>query len=76
MRVGIARCDPRNFQRLFEPFFTTKEDVGTGLGLWVSKGIVEKHNGRLTVTTSTEPEEHGTTFTVTLPLTADTSGQI
>lgn len=62
--------EPRDLPRVFEPFFTTKEDVGTGLGLWVSKGIVEKYNGRLTVTTSTAPQEHGTTFTVMLPVTA------
>ena len=51
--------------QLFEPFFTTKSDVGTGLGLWVSKGIVEKHKGSLTVSTV---EGQGTTFTVTLPI--------
>lgn len=53
--------------RLFEPFFTTKEDVGTGLGLWVSKGIVEKHRGSIRVASSTS-EESGTTFTVMLPM--------
>ena len=51
--------------QLFEPFFTTKSDVGTGLGLWVSKGIVEKHKGTLTASTT---EGQGATFTVTLPI--------
>jgi signal transduction histidine kinase len=53
--------------RIFEPFFTTKKDVGTGLGLWVSKGIVEKHQGRLEVVSSQHEEDHGTAFIMTLP---------
>jgi PAS domain S-box-containing protein len=52
---------------IFEPFFTTKKDMGTGLGLWVSKGIVEKHQGRLDVVSSQEAEDHGTAFVMTLP---------
>jgi PAS domain S-box-containing protein len=35
--------------RLFEPFFTTKRDTGTGLGLWVTKGIVDKHRGSIQI---------------------------
>jgi signal transduction histidine kinase len=35
----------KNLKRLFQPFFTTKKDVGTGLGLFVSKQIIEKHRG-------------------------------
>lgn len=52
---------------IFDPFFTTKpKGKGTGLGLSVSQGIVAKHGGRIRVTSK---EGHGTTFTVTLPVT-------
>jgi len=51
--------------RLFEPFQTTKEHTGIGLGLWVSKGIVEKYGGRIRTRTKTG---HGTVFTVWLPV--------
>jgi PAS domain S-box-containing protein len=52
---------------LFQPFFTTKGENGTGLGLWVSQGILAKHGGKIDIVTETEGPEHGTTMTVTLP---------
>lgn len=52
-------------KHLFEPFYTTKADVGTGLGLWVSKGIVEKHGGSISID---HPTEKGTVVRVRLPL--------
>lgn len=61
---GISEA---HLQRLFEPFFTTKSDVGTGLGLWVSRGIVEKHKGTMRVESRTDPGASGTTVTVSLP---------
>ena len=54
--------------KLFEPFFTTKRDVGTGLGLWVCKGIVENHRGQIRVKSSAEPGRSWTVFSVFLPL--------
>jgi len=62
---GIA---PQHRKNLFQPFFTTKEDVGTGLGLWITRCIVEKHGGSIRVKSRTGTEDHGTAFSVFLPL--------
>jgi len=53
--------------RIFEPFFTTKGERGTGLGLWVTRGIIEKHGGSIRFRSSTRSEAHGTCFSIFLP---------
>ena len=67
--TGIGMT-PDTQQRLFRPFFTTKGLTGTGLGLWVSKGIIERHRGKLNVRSSQSPAHHGTMFTLFLPFDA------
>ncbi|RZU39501.1 ATP-binding protein [Edaphobacter modestus] len=52
--------------QLFRPFFTTKGEHGTGLGLWVSRGIVSKHGGRIEIASDTSAGSHGTVVTVSL----------
>ena len=71
IRITIADTghgmSPTVRARLFEPFYTTKDLNGTGLGLWISAGIVKRHHGRLTFRTSESPERHGTVFSLFLP---------
>jgi two-component system NtrC family sensor kinase len=62
---------PEILPRLFEPFLTTKETGrGVGLGLAISRSILERHNGTIAVQSEVG---RGTTFTVTLPWDADTA---
>ncbi len=51
---------------IFEPFFTTKQDVGTGLGLWVSKEIAERHGGSINIASESNGLG-GAIFVVYLP---------
>jgi len=71
VRITVADTGsgiPRDHLRqVFEPFYTTKKDTGTGLGLWVSRGIVRKHGGSIRVRSRTEGSATGTVFSIFLP---------
>src|SRR5208337_289300 len=67
--AGISLGVRRN---LFAPFYTTKGEKGTGLGLWVSRGIIEKHEGSIYLRSSTQAGKSGTAFSVFLPFEQET----
>jgi PAS domain S-box-containing protein len=71
IRITIADTghgmSPAVRARIFEPFYTTKDLNGTGLGLWISAGIVTRHQGRLTLRSTQHPIHHGTVFSLFLP---------
>jgi signal transduction histidine kinase len=61
---GISKADAPN---LFEPFFTTKGEKGTGLGLWVCRGIVQNHHGTIRVRSMVRPQGAASVFSVFIP---------
>lgn len=63
--VGIPA---ENLGHIFDPFFTTKPDVGTGIGLWVTRELVEKSGGDIEVKTEALPPGFRTAFRIQLPL--------
>jgi PAS domain S-box-containing protein len=64
---------PEHMEKIFEPFFTTKGDLGTGIGLWVARQLVETRGGQISVTSNTEKENGGTTITIFIPFAMPTS---
>ena len=71
IRITVADCghgmEASTTKQIFDPFFTTKGTVGTGLGLWVCKQLVEKNGGSIRVRSTTDGQRRGTTFSVVLP---------
>jgi PAS domain S-box-containing protein len=70
---GISRAD---LAHLFEPFYSTKGQQGTGLGLWVSLGVVRKHGGSLRLRSSTRAGRSGTIFSVFIPAVPPTAAML
>jgi|GEM_PF-3208626 len=71
VRVTIADSgygmDPSTLQRLFEPFFTTKGVNGTGLGLWITRDLLNKHHAKVKVRSQCWPQTSGTVFSIFFP---------
>lgn len=71
VRVVIADTGtgigPEMKPRIFDAFFTTKGQTGTGLGLWISAEIIQKHSGRVRVKSRATPGKSGTVFSIFLP---------
>jgi len=77
IRITVADCGhgmgAATAKQIFDPFFTTKGTIGTGLGLWVCKQLVEKNGGSIRVRSTTGGQQRGTTFSVLLPRDSGTS---
>jgi signal transduction histidine kinase len=74
LRITVADTgrgmSKRTMEKIFSPFFTTKGTAGTGLGLWVSHEIVERHRGRLCVRSGERQPRSGSVFALFLPFDA------
>ena len=62
--------------RIFEPFFTTKGELGTGIGLWVARQLIEKRGGRISIASNTEAGTHGTSVKIFVPFVVPQSGPL
>ena len=62
-----------HLHHIFDPFYTTKGEKGSGLGLWVTQGIIAKHHGYIRLRSSTLPQRSGTVFSVFLPFAEEES---
>lgn len=74
VRISVADngsgIPPQHLHSIFDPFFTTKGEKGTGLGLWVSHGIVQKYGGSIHVHSSVRLSHRYTCFSVFFPYPA------
>jgi PAS domain S-box-containing protein len=76
LTLADAGCgiDKQNRKKIFEPFFTTKSS--SGLGLWISKGIVQSHGGKIQLRSCTKPGSSGTVISLEFPIANPNKQQI
>jgi PAS domain S-box-containing protein len=71
IRISItdtgSGIDAKHSKRIFEPFFTTKETKGTGLGLWISRGIIQKYDGSIRFRSVRFSTGNVTCFSIVIP---------
>lgn len=68
IRDNGAGIREEHLEQIFEPFFTTKGDLGTGIGLWVAKQLIEKVQGQISITSSADAGNSGTTLAIFIPI--------
>jgi PAS domain S-box-containing protein len=74
--IQIVVCDSgsgiatEHLPRVFEPFFTTKGNLGTGIGLWVARQLVESRGGQISIASNSGEGSSGTSITIFLPFAA------
>src|SRR5215472_4449508 len=78
VRVSVcdtgSGIDAKYAKRVFEPFFTTKDAKGTGLGLWISRGIIQKYDGTIRFRSLHYSSGQATCFSVFIPSTPASAG--
>jgi len=75
MRAGVritvadtgSGITPEHMPHIFESFYTTKEEIGTGLGLWLARNIIQKYGGRIRARSRVQEQRSGTVFSIFWP---------
>lgn len=68
VRDNGSGISPENLPKVCDAFFTTRATIGTGIGLFVAKQLIEGHGGKIAIESSQDSDAHGTTVSIFLPL--------